>query len=246
MSRQSEPSGPGDLTVPRSVAIIMDGNGRWARSRGLERIKGHERGIAAVRETVEECARLGVAALTLYAFSEENWNRPKLEISMLMRLLQRFLVEERPTLVKNDVRLVHVGRRERLSDTVLERLDETVEMTAAHGGMTLALAISYGGRAELVDAARRLAREVRDGRLALDAIDETCFERFLYRPELPDPDLLIRTAGEMRVSNFLLWQISYAEIHVEDVCWPDFRKEHLHSAFRDFGRRVRKFGAVVP
>ncbi|MDA0375478.1 MAG: polyprenyl diphosphate synthase [Planctomycetota bacterium] len=234
------------IPVPRSVAIIMDGNGRWARSRGLERIRGHERGITAVRETVEECARLGVEGLTLYAFSEENWSRPQLEISMLMRLLKKFLVEERPTLMDNRVQLLHVGRRERLAPDVLRILDETIELTAGNDGMKLGLAISYGGRAEIVDAARRAAIAVRDGALDPEALDEAAFRGFLYHPEIPDPDLMIRTAGEMRVSNFLLWQVSYAELHVEDVCWPDFRKEHLHAAFRAFGRRVRKFGAVLP
>ncbi|MBI5852037.1 MAG: di-trans,poly-cis-decaprenylcistransferase [Planctomycetes bacterium] len=236
----------GDLPVPRSVAIIMDGNGRWARSRGLERIFGHERGIQAVRETVEECARLGVTSLTLYAFSEENWSRPQREIDLLMRLLERFLVEERKTLMDNGVKLLHVGRRERLGPSVLARLDETIALTAANQRMRLGLAISYGGRAEIVDATRRIAEAVRDGRLAPERIDESVIRAHLYRPELEDPDLLIRTAGELRVSNFLLWQISYAELHVESVCWPDFRKEHLHAAFRAFGGRVRKFGAVVP
>jgi undecaprenyl diphosphate synthase len=232
--------------VPRSCAIIMDGNGRWARSRGLERIRGHERGIQAVRETVEECARLGVEGLTLYAFSEENWSRPQREISMLMRLLVRFLVDERPTLMDNGVRLLHVGRRARLSPEVLRTLDESVALTASNTGMRLGLAISYGGRAEIVDAVRRIAERVRAGELDPASIDEQVFRSHLYHPEIPDPDLLIRTAGELRVSNFLLWQISYAEMHVEEVCWPDFRKEHLHAAFREFGRRVRKFGAVAP
>lgn len=234
------------IPVPRSVAIIMDGNGRWARSRGLERIRGHERGITAVRETVEECARLGVQGLTLYAFSEENWSRPQREISMLMRLLRRFLVEERGTLMDNRVQLLHVGRRERLAPDVLKILDETIELTAGNDGMKLGLAISYGGRAEIVDAARRIAQAAQAGELDPATLDEDGFRRFLYHPEIPDPDLMIRTAGEMRVSNFLLWQVSYAEFHVEEVCWPDFRKEHLHAAFRAFGRRVRKFGAVLP
>ncbi|MEY2980742.1 MAG: hypothetical protein RL562_969 [Planctomycetota bacterium] len=234
------------IPVPRSVAIIMDGNGRWARSRGLERIRGHERGITAVRETVEECARLGVQGLTLYAFSEENWSRPQREISMLMRLLRRFLVEERGTLMQNRVQLLHVGRRERLAPDVLKILDETIELTAGNDGMKLGLAISYGGRAEIVDAARRVAEAAQAGALDLSTLDEQVFRTFLYHPEIPDPDLMIRTAGEMRVSNFLLWQVSYAEFHVEQVCWPDFRTEHLHEAFRAFGRRVRKFGAVLP
>ncbi len=232
--------------APRSVAIIMDGNGRWARQRGFERIFGHERGIQAVRETVEECARLGVEGLTLYAFSEENWSRPKREVDMLMRLLERFLIEERRTLMDNRVQLLHVGRREKLSPAVLGKLDETIALTAANTGMKLGLAISYGGRAEIVDAVRRIAEAVRVGTLDPNSIDEDSFRTFLYHPEIPDPDLLIRTAGEMRVSNFLLWQISYAELHVESVCWPDFRKDHLHAAFRAFAQRVRKFGAVVP
>jgi len=237
--------GPGDLVVPRSVAVIMDGNGRWAKQRRLERIRGHERGIDAVRETVTECARLGVQALTLYAFSEENWARPRIEIEALMRLLVKFLVNERPTLMDNDVRLVHAGRRERLGPKVLDTLDETIALTADNGGMALCLALSYGGRTEIVDAARALAVRVRDGDLAPEDIDEAVLAAQLYQPTLPDPDLLIRTAGERRISNFLLWQISYAELHVTDVCWPDFRKEHLLAAFRDFGRRERRFGKVT-
>jgi undecaprenyl diphosphate synthase len=233
-----------ELPVPASVAIIMDGNGRWAAQRGLERIKGHERGIDAVRETVTECARLGVKALVLYAFSEENWARPRHEIALLMRLLKRFLVEERPTLMQNRIRLLHHGRRARLSADVLAVLDESVQMTAANDGMRLGLAISYGGRAEIADAARAIAREVKAGRLDPEAVDETQLHAHLYHPGLPDPDLLIRTAGEQRISNFLLWQVSYAEIHVCEACWPDFRKQHLHAAFKDFGQRKRKFGRV--
>ena len=234
-----------DLVVPRSVAVIMDGNGRWAKRAGLERIRGHERGIDAVRTTVTECARLGVEALTLYAFSEENWQRPQREIDLLFKLLLRFLVEERPTLQQNRVRLVHAGRRGRLPSEVLARLDETIALTAANDGMVLCLAISYGGRQELVDAVRSLARRIAEGALAPDAIDEAAIHGALYQPSLPDPDLLIRTAGERRISNFLLWQVSYAEIHVSDVCWPEFGKDQLHAAFRDYGNRVRKFGKVL-
>ncbi|MEO0480208.1 MAG: polyprenyl diphosphate synthase [Planctomycetota bacterium] len=237
---------PSDIAVPRSVAVIMDGNGRWAKSRGMKRVFGHEKGVTSVRDTVTECARLGVEALTLYAFSEENWSRPQAEIAVLMRLLQKFLVSERSTLMDNGVRLVHTGRRERLSGKVLKILDETIEQTAGNDRMTLALAISYGGRAEIADAARRIAEEVRSGSLAPEDVDEAAIAQRLYHPELPDPDLLIRTAGEMRISNFLLWQVSYAELHVAEVCWPEFDKEHLHEAFRVFGRRVRKFGAVLP
>jgi len=239
-------SAPADLVVPRSVAIIMDGNGRWARSRGLERIVGHESGTDAVREVVTECARLGVEWLTLYAFSEENWRRPQREIDLLMALLRRFLVQERGTLMDNRVRLVHAGRRDRLPPDVLAVLEETLALTAGNGGMTLCLAISYGGRTELVDAMRALAERVRAGAIAPEAIDEAAIAEQLYQPRMPDPDLLIRTAGELRVSNFLLWQISYAEIWVTDVCWPEFRKQHLWQAFAAFGKRVRRFGTVVP
>ncbi len=240
----TEQETPSDLAIPRSVAIIMDGNGRWARGRGFERIKGHEYGITAVREVVEECARMKVEALTLYAFSEENWSRPAREIFMLMRLLKNFLVAERDTLMQNNVRLVHSGRRERLDENVLKVLDETIEMTAGNTGLVLSLAISYGGRAELVDAMAQLGQEVAAGTLDPSDIDEAAITQRLYQPDMPHPDLLIRTAGEMRVSNFLLWQISYSEIFVFDICWPEFRKEHLWDAFRAFGKRVRKFGAV--
>lgn len=236
---------PAGLTVPRSVAVIMDGNGRWARKRGFDRIKGHEKGAEAVRETVEQCAQLGVEALTLYAFSEENWRRPQVEIKLLMKLLKRFLVSERDTMMKNNVRLLHAGRTEKLPKNVLATLQESIELTAGNTGLKLCLAISYGGRSELVDAMRQIARKVKSGSIDPEEMDEAMIHRHLYQPDLPDPDLLIRTAGELRVSNFLLWQISYAEIHVTDVCWPDFRKQQLWEAFEDFGRRVRKFGAVV-
>lgn len=234
------------MQVPRSVAIIMDGNGRWARERGFERVRGHERGTTAVRESVEQCADLGVEALTLYAFSEENWQRPRIEIKFLMALLKRFLVKERDNIMQNNIRLVHAGRRERLPQDVLTALDETIEMSKDNTGMHLCLAISYGGRAELTDAVTAIAHEVKDGNLAPEDIDEALISHHLYQPHLPHPDLLIRTASEMRISNFLLWQISYAEIYVTDVCWPDFRKQHLWTAFAEFGKRTRKFGAVKP
>ncbi len=222
----------------------MDGNGRWARQRGWERIRGHEEGIRAVRESVEECARLGIEALTLYAFSEENWRRPRREIDLLMKLLGRFLVDERPTLMRNRVRLVHAGRIEKLPADVQRLLRESVELTAANDGLVLCLALSYGGRAELVDAMQALAREVAAGRLAPEAIDEAAIRARLYQPALPDPDLLIRTAGELRVSNFLLWQISYAEIWVTECCWPDFGPAQLEQAFAAYAQRKRKFGGV--
>lgn len=241
----SKDGAPDELVVPRSVAVIMDGNGRWAKRAGLERIRGHERGIDAVRTTVTECARLGVEALVLYAFSEENWQRPQREIDLLFKLLKRFLVEERDTLQQNRVRLLHSGRRARLAPDVLGLLDETMAATAVNTGMRLSLAISYGGRQELVDGVRALAAEVARGERAPESIDEDAIRAHLYHPELPDPDLLIRTAGEQRISNFLLWQVSYAELYTSDVCWPEFGKDHLHAAFRDYGRRVRKFGKVL-
>jgi undecaprenyl diphosphate synthase len=241
----SKPRPNDDLVVPRSVAVIMDGNGRWAKQAGLERIRGHERGIDAVRTTVTECARLGVEALVLYAFSEENWQRPRREIDLLFKLLKRFLTEELGTLNENRVRLLHSGRRARLAPDVQQLLDHTIAATAGNTGMRLSLAISYGGRQELVDAMQAIAREVAAGRLAPEAIGEDTVRAHLYQPGLPDPDLLIRTAGERRISNFLLWQVSYAEIHVADVCWPEFGATHLLEAFRDYGRRVRKFGKVL-
>lgn len=245
MSKGSSKKVNDDMVVPRSVAVIMDGNGRWAKTAGFERIRGHERGIDAVRTTVTECARLGVEALVLYAFSEENWARPKREIDMLFKLLRRFLVDERDTLMNNNVRLLHSGRRERLAKDVLGLLDETIELTKNNDGMRLSLAISYGGRQELVDATQKLARDVAAGTLQPDDITEQAISDALYQPSLPDPDILIRTAGELRISNFLLWQVSYSEIFVHDVCWPDFGKDQLHDAFRDYGRRVRKFGKVL-
>ena len=234
-----------DMVVPRSVAVIMDGNGRWAKSAGFERIRGHERGIDSVRTVVTECAKLGVEALVLYAFSEENWQRPKREIDMLFKLLKRFLKDERGTLMDNNVRLLHSGRRARLAPDVLALLDETMALTAANSGMQLSLAISYGGRQELMDAMQKIAVRVQRGELAPAAIDEQTIHDSLYQPSLLDPDILIRTAGEMRISNFLLWQVSYAEIYVHDVCWPEFGAVQLHEAFRDYGRRTRKFGKVL-
>ena len=208
-------------------------------------MRGHERGTTAVLETVEQCAQLGVEALTLYAFSEENWQRPALEIKFLMRLLKRFLVQEREKLMENNIRLLHAGRRAKLPPAVLRELDQTIEISSSNTGMRLCLAISYGGRAELIDAISEIARRVKEGLIRPEEIDEKMISQHLYQPDLPHPDLLIRTANELRVSNFLLWQISYAEIWVTDVCWPDFRREHLWAAFESFGGRTRRFGAVV-
>jgi undecaprenyl diphosphate synthase len=230
---------------PENVAIIMDGNGRWAQERGMRRIQGHREGINSVREITTECARMGMNSLTLYAFSVENWKSPRVEIRYLMRLLRRFLIAERPTLMENGVRLKGIGRLADLPAGALEALRETEELTSKNDGMLLRLALSYGSRAEIADGLVQLARAVQAGRLAPEAIDEETLRAFLYDPDTPDPDLMIRTAGERRISNFLLWQLSYAEIFVSDACWPDFRGPQLRAALRDYARRVRKFGGLV-
>ncbi len=231
--------------LPRHIAIIMDGNGRWAQERGLSRIEGHYSGSEAVREIVTQCARLGLECITLYSFSVDNWKRPPDEVSGLMALYADYLARERQTIMDNDIRMIQVGRREGLPDEVLKELDLTVDASANNPGMTLCLALNYGARTEIVDAVRDLARRVRAGDLRPNEIDEDLFSASLYTAGLPDPDLLIRTGGEMRVSNFLLWQISYAELYVTPVLWPDFRKEHLHEAIRVFARRERRYGGVL-
>jgi undecaprenyl diphosphate synthase len=231
--------------MPRHVAIIMDGNGRWAQARGLPRVLGHRQGIRSVRSVVEEGCRLGLDQLTLYCLSIENWKRPARELQFLMRLLRHFLVVERAELMEQNVRLAIIGRREGLPGDVLAQMDETLAATAENSGMTLCLAVNYGGRTEIADAARRLAHDVKAGRLGPDQVDESVFESYLATAGMPDPDLLVRTAGELRVSNYLLWQISYAEIWVTDVLWPDFRARDLHAAIRAYAGRQRKFGGLV-
>jgi undecaprenyl diphosphate synthase len=231
--------------IPRHIAIIMDGNGRWAEARGLRRVRGHEAGAESVRTIAEECARLGVEQLTLYAFSEENWRRPRLETEFLMRLLGRFVVGERETLMRNGLRFSAIGRLDRLPKSVQRDVSETVRMTAGNPKTNLCLCLSYGGRAEIADAARAIAMKVGKGEIDPGCVDEAMLAAHLYQPAMPEPDLLIRTAGEMRVSNFLLWQISYAEFYVTDTLWPDFRAEHLGAAIADFGRRERRFGGLA-
>jgi undecaprenyl diphosphate synthase len=230
---------------PEHIAVIMDGNGRWAQQRGMRRIWGHREGIASVREITTECARMGVRSLTLYAFSVENWKRPSLEVRYLMRLLRRFLIQERPTLLRNGVRLSGIGRIDTLPDDARTALAETERLTAGCDGMLLRLALSYGSRSELADALKSAVRDAQRGVLAPEQVDEETLRRYLYDPNTPDPDLLIRTAGEMRVSNFLLWQISYAEIYIAEECWPAFRTPQLHAALRDYAGRVRKFGGLI-
>jgi len=230
--------------LPRHVAIIMDGNGRWAVQRGLPRIEGHRRGVASVRRTTEHCARLGVEQLTLYCLSSENWRRPAHEIDFLMHLLEQYMIEERPLLMRERIRLSMIGHRDGLPASTLEELDRTVELTAGNDGLRLCLAINYGSRAEIVDAARALAKEARDGLIDPLQIDESVVAARLDTAGMPDPDLLIRTAGEMRISNFLLWQISYAELWITDACWPDFAEPHLDAAIASFAARDRRFGGL--
>jgi undecaprenyl diphosphate synthase len=228
--------------LPRHVAIIMDGNGRWAERRGMSRVEGHRAGKEAVTAVVRQAAELGIEVLTLYAFSMENWNRPQSEVTELMRLAERYLDEELPEVMANDIQVRAIGRLDRLPPRVRARIEHAVEKTRDNGSLKLVFALSYGGRAEIVDAARRLARDAEQGRLEPDAVDEKVFASYLYDPELPDPDLLIRTGGESRISNFLLWQIAYAEIYVSELMWPDFRAEDLVEALRDYQSRERRFG----
>ncbi len=230
--------------VPRHIAIIMDGNGRWARQQGLARITGHERGAEAVRGSLEGCQELGVEYLTLYAFSTENWKRPKNEISALMTLLERFLKKEIAGLAKKGVRLETIGRTGDLPASTQEELRRAKELTAGNTKTTLVLALSYSSRIEILDGIQSVVREVQAGRLDPAAIDADLFSRHLYTSGIPDPDLLVRTSGEMRLSNFLLWQLSYTELYVTKKLWPDFRKEDLLEAARDFSTRQRRFGAI--
>ncbi len=233
-------------TLPRHVAIIMDGNGRWARQRRRPRIFGHRRGARAVRSVVEECGRLGIECLTLYSFSADNWKRPRDEVSGLMSLYSHYLRVERAELHARNVRVLHLGRRDGLPEAVLNALDKTIELTRQNTGLKLCLALNYGARHELVDAIRTLAGRVQRGELEVDRIDARTVSEALYTAGLPDPDLVIRTASEQRISDFLLWQISYAEFFASDVLWPDFGVAHLHEAIRTFASRERRFGDVAP
>jgi len=229
-------------TAPRHVAIIMDGNGRWAERRGMSRIEGHREGLEAVRDVVRAAGDLGIEVLTLYAFSLENWNRPQAEVAELMRLLEHYLEVELPEVVRNDIEVRAIGRLDRLPPSVRRRVDEAISKSRGGRAMKLVFALSYGGRAEIVDAARKLLRDAERGLVDPEAIDEKTFAAYLYDPELPDPDLLIRTGAESRVSNFLLWQIAYTELFTTDVMWPDFRADHLRLALRDYRARERRFG----
>ncbi len=230
--------------LPHHVAVIMDGNGRWAQQRGLPRVEGHKRGVQSVRSTIEECCRLGIGQLTLFCLSTENWKRPQAELTFLMMLLREYLIRERAEIMEQNIRFTVIGRREGLPADVLEEMDENIRVSSTNTGMVLCLAINYSGRTEMVDAVRILAERARRGELQPDDIDETVVGEALYTSAMPDPDLLIRTAGEMRISNFLLWQISYAELWVTPKCWPDFDEATLRESLRDYGQRERRFGGL--
>ena len=230
---------------PAHIAIIMDGNGRWAAQRGLARFRGHQAGMDAVRDAIEGCIEAGVRVLTLYAFSQENWNRPAAEISALMRLLQRYVIKERDELVRQGVEVKVFGDLDRVPRAPRSAIQSIMHSTSGLTRLRLNLMISYGGRAEIVRAARRLAERIRAGEMQCEDIDEKRFAAELYTHEVPDPDLLIRTSGELRISNFLLWQLAYTELYITPMLWPEFRREHLFEAILDFQRRDRRFGRVT-
>jgi undecaprenyl diphosphate synthase len=234
-----------DITkLPDHVAIIMDGNGRWAKKRLLNRVNGHERGSETVRTIVRTCRQIGISYLTLYAFSTENWQRPKAEIEALMALLKKFLQSERKEMVENNIRLRVIGQISRLPTKVRDELDRTLAATKELTGLNLILALSYGGRAEIIRMVRDVAGKIKDGIIDPETINEELISEHLYTHDIPDPDLLIRTSGEMRISNFLLWQIAYTELFVTTTLWPDFSKEEFFEILKDFAARVRRFGVV--
>ena len=230
--------------LPTHVAIIMDGNGRWAKKHFLSRIKGHEKGSKAVRVIVRACREIGIAYLTLYAFSTENWQRPKSEVDALMTFLIRFLKSEQKELAENDIRLQMIGQMERLPENVQQALREAMDLTRDNSALQLNLALSYGSRAEIVHMAQKLARKSKNGQIDPDAINADIVAQHLYTKDIPDPDLLIRTSGEMRISNFLLWQIAYTEIYVTPTYWPDFGKDEFYEILKDYQQRERRFGGV--
>jgi undecaprenyl diphosphate synthase len=232
--------------LPRHIAIIMDGNGRWAKLRHKRRVEGHRAGIASVRDVVETSARLGLQVLTLYAFSVENWKRPKTEVSTLMSLLKQYLRLELQTLLKNNIRFQVIGRMDELPQDVQDELRRGEDRTRDRTGLIFNIALNYGGRAEITDAVRRLLKEILSNGRDISHVSEQSISQCLYTAGQPDPDLLIRTSGEMRISNFLLWQIAYAEIWVTDVLWPDFRRRHLLQAVVDFQKRERRYGGITP
>lgn len=230
--------------LPRHIAVIMDGNGRWAQSRGLPRVEGHRAGVDSVRIMVEECARIGIGQLTLYCLSSENWKRPEQELNLLMQLLEQYVIQERSEIMRQDLRFGIIGRKSGLSAGALAEIQKTIDCSKNNQGMRLCLALNYGSRAEMTDAVREMVRKANVGELAPEDVDESTVAEHLYTAGMEDPDLVIRTAGEMRLSNFLLWQISYAELWVTQKCWPDFRQEDLITALKDFASRDRRFGGL--
>jgi len=252
MMSEAKPTSPESMAFdvpleqrPRHIAMIMDGNGRWAQRQGLPRIEGHRRGVESVRRATEECSRLDIGQLTLYCLSSENWKRPQEELDFLLHLLEQYMIEERSQIMDNNIRVDVIGRREGIPESAQRELDKTIEMSRSNTGTRLCLAINYGARAEILDAVRDLATEAKDGLLDPADIDEDLIGRRLYTGDMVDPDLMIRTAGEMRISNFLLWQISYAELWVTQRCWPEFREQDLQQAIRDFAGRERRFGGLI-
>ncbi len=234
-----------ETRIPRHVAIVMDGNGRWAKRRGLRRTEGHAAGEEALFDTVEGALEIGLRWMTVYAFSTENWRRPLDEVRFLMQFNERLLLRRRDDLNERGVRVRFIGRRGgRVPGRLRRQITDAEELTRANRRMTLTFAFNYGGRAELVDSVRAIARAARDGTMDPDRVDERVIARHLYAPDMPDPDLLVRTSGEYRISNFLLWEVAYSELYFTDVLWPDFRREHLFEAIRDFQNRERRFGGV--
>ena len=231
---------------PKHIAIIMDGNGRWAENRGMPRFHGHRQGARTVEKIVDYCVDIGIDCLTLYSFSMQNWKRPKLEVAFLMQLYTRYLVGIRKTLKEHNVRLVHLGRTEKLPPKLVREMHKTIEISSKYTGMTLALALNYGSREEIIDAAKKIASDCIKGSLTIDQIDEQIVADSLYTASLPDPDLLIRTSSEKRISNFLLWQLSYAEFYITDTLWPDFAPADVDKAILDFSKRARRMGDIKP
>jgi undecaprenyl diphosphate synthase len=228
--------------IPQHIAVIMDGNGRWAKKQGMARVFGHKNAVKAVRDITEGAGELGVKYLTLYAFSTENWNRPKEEVFALMELLSRTIKSEVPNLHKNNVRVTTIGNTEQLPKDCREELQKAMEVTKHNTGLTLVLALSYSGRKEIIEATKKLAQDAAEGKISPDQIDDALFSSYLHTNQMPDPELIIRTSGEFRLSNFLLWQLAYSELYFTDVLWPDFRKEHLLQAVLDYQSRERRFG----
>ncbi|MCU0713794.1 MAG: isoprenyl transferase [Pirellula sp.] len=242
--RKKKAASSSDLVIPNHVAIIMDGNGRWAQSRGLPRVEGHRKGAESVRAACESCVELGIKHLTLYCFSNENWKRPKDELDFLMGLLKKFLVQECKTLLEKNIRLTVIGRRQGLPDDILDEMDSVIDRSKNCTGLHLCLAINYGSRQEITDGVRSIAEKVQRGEITPSEIDEQTIANSLYTSGVPDPDLLIRTSGEMRISNYLLWQISYSELYITKRAWPEFNKADMVQAIEEYSRRHRRFGGL--